>query len=89
MFMCKQCLEQYEDQQLAYTLILENRLSHPSASSFILRFCSKAHVQEFLSLISTQHQKYVLSKVTPVGEERLAVDYPLELLLYVGSTKVS
>jgi hypothetical protein len=89
MFMCKQCLEQFEDKDLAYTLILESRMNQPYGDAFVLKFCSKAHVQEFLSRISNQRQKYVLSKITRSGEQKFPADYPLELLLHVGSSKAS
>lgn len=89
MFMCKHCLEQFEDNELAYTLILESRVNHPANDAFFLKFCSKAHVQEFLGYISNQRQKYVMTKVTGNGEQRFPADYPLELLLLVGSSKAS
>lgn len=89
MFMCSHCLEQFEDNNLAYKLILESRLSHPAAETFYLKFCSKAHVQEFLTRISNQRQKYVLTKFKRSGEETYPSDYPLELLLLVGSSKAS
>lgn len=85
MFMCKHCLEQYEDQDLAYTLILESRLSHPMADSFLMKFCSRAHLQEFLQLSSGQKMKYVLTQVGSNGEKTFPADYPLELLLQLGS----
>ncbi len=89
MFMCKECLEQFEDKDLAYTLILESRMSHPAADAFMLKFCSKAHVQQYLQHISYQGQKYVLTKVTKSGEQKFPADTPLELLLVVGSSKAS
>lgn len=89
MFMCKQCLEQYDDSKLAYTLIPESRLSHPSAETFLLKFCSKAHLQDFLSHISNQRQKYVLTYVAKNGPKQFPADYPLELLLQVGSQKTA
>jgi len=87
MFMCKECLEQFESP--AYTLILESRLSHPMADSFLSKFCSKAHLQQYLQHISNQRQKYVLTKVTKNGEQAFPANYPLELLLLVGSSKAS
>jgi hypothetical protein len=89
MFMCNQCLEQFEDSQLAYTLILEDRLSHPSAEMFQMQFCTKQHVQQFLERIRTQRQKYVLIKKGKGAEKRFESDYPRELLLLVGSSKAS
>lgn len=89
MFMCKQCLEQYEDEQLAYTLILQNRLSHPSADAFLLKFCSMSHLQDFLELISGQQQNYILTKITGDAKQEFPPAYPLDLLLQVGSTKAS
>jgi hypothetical protein len=90
MFMCKHCLEQFDDSQLAYTLIQESRLSHPAADTFVLKFCSRAHVQEFLGHISNQRQRYVLTKVESDGAtKQFGPDYPLELLLLVGSSKAS
>lgn len=85
MFMCKECLEQFEDSQLAYTLIPENRLSHPSADTFVYKFCSRAHLRDFLSKISYQRQKYILTQYGKNGPEPFPSDYPLELLLQVGS----
>lgn len=89
MFMCKHCLEQFEDEQLAYTLILENRVSHPSADAFVLKFCSKAHLQEFLELISGQQQNYILTKVSGETKQEFPPAYPLDLLLQVGSTSAA
>lgn len=89
MFMCKHCLEQFEENDLAYTLILESRVDHPASDAFYLKFCSKTHVQEFLGHISNQRQKYVMVKVTRTGEQPFPADYPLELLLLVGSSKAS
>lgn len=90
MFLCKQCEEQFEDRDLAYTIILESRLSHPMADAFLMKFCSKAHVQEFLERINNQHQRYVLTKVEKTGATRqFDPDVPLNLLLLVGSSKAS
>jgi hypothetical protein len=89
MFMCKQCWEQFEDKDLAYTLILEARLNHPAAETFLLKFCSKAHVQQFLEQISHQRQKYVLTKKGKTEDKQYGPDYPKELLLLVGSSKAS
>lgn len=88
MFMCKHCLEQFEDQALAYTLIPEKRLHHPMADAFVLKFCSKAHVQQFLELIShNQVQQYVLTKMDKSGTKDFEPSNPLDLLLLVGSSK--
>lgn len=86
MFLCRQCKEQFEDHQLAYTMILEARENFPAADMFVSKFCSKAHLQEFLDRLSPQQQNYV---VTKVGKEnkRFAPAHPLELLLLVGSSK--
>lgn len=89
MFMCTHCLEQYEDSHLSYTMIPESRLSHPAAEMYRLRFCSLAHVQEFLDRIKFQGQRYVLTKVTPQGEKSFEPDVALELLIMVGSSKAS
>ena len=91
MFMCKQCGEQYEDHQLAYTIIPENRLSHPQGTSemFILKFCSKTHVQDFLHQIRNQEQTYVLIKKGKGGDKQFEPAYPLDLLILVGSSKAS
>lgn len=87
--MCKECLEQFADKDLAYILILESRLSHPAADAFALKFCSKAHIQTYLEHINYQRQKYVLTKITKNGQQQFPADYPLELLLLVGSSKAS
>lgn len=87
MFMCAQCLEQYEDESLAYTMILESRTSHPAADAFVMRFCSKAHLQDFLTRSMGQGQKYVLTKVTKSGEQRFTAATPHDLLLLVGSSQ--
>lgn len=90
MFMCRHCKEQFEDDQLAYTLILEVRENFPAADMFLSKFCSKAHLQDFLHRISFQEQTYVLTKVNPDGStKRFEPGYPLDLLLAVGSTKAS
>ncbi|MFZ5815666.1 MAG: hypothetical protein ACOY93_10250 [Bacillota bacterium] len=82
-------MEQYEDKDLAYTLILESRLTHPAADAFVMKFCSRNHVQEFLSRIRNQGQKYVLTRILANGEQTFPADSPLELLLLVGSSKAS
>jgi hypothetical protein len=87
--MCRHCKEQYEDQNLAYTLILEVRENAPNADMYLSKFCSKAHVQEFLQRIHFQEQRYVLSKVTNDGTKRFDPAAPLNLLLLVGSSKAS
>lgn len=89
MFMCNQCWEQYEDHQLAYTLILENRLGHPASEMFLLKFCTKAHVQAFLTQIVNQRQAYVLTKKGRGGNKVFESAYPRELLILVGSSKAS
>lgn len=87
MFMCKQCWQQFEDSELAYTLILENRLTHPSPELFEYKFCSKLHVQQFLEEIKAQQQRYILTKKGKDGDKKFEPDYPQELLLLVGSSK--
>lgn len=89
MFMCTHCLEQFEDSHLAYTLILESRLSHPAAEMYRLKFCSLAHVQEFLDRIKFQRQRYVLTKVNANGEKSFEAELPRELLILVGSSRAS
>lgn len=89
MFMCNQCWEQYEDDHLAYSLILESRLSQPAKDLYVLKFCSLYHVQEFLHRIANQQQRYVLTKVGKNGETSFEPDVPKELLLLVGSSKAS
>ncbi|HWH68043.1 MAG TPA: hypothetical protein VNT26_01550 [Candidatus Sulfotelmatobacter sp.] len=86
MFLCRQCKEQFEDDRLAYTLILEARENFPAADMFVSKFCSRAHLQEFLDRIHFQEQHYVLTKV---GKENKRFDpaAPLDLLLLVGSSK--
>lgn len=87
MFMCAQTLEQFEDSQLAYTLILESRVSHPTADTFVLKFSSKKAVQEFLERIRMQRQRYVLTKKSRGGDKVFEAAYPADLLLLVGSSK--
>lgn len=89
MFLCKHCGEQYEDKDLAYTLILENRATLTTADMFLMKFCSKAHLQEFLHHISAQQQRYLLTKIEKGGSKQFEADYPLNLLLLVGSSKAS
>lgn len=90
MFLCRQCKEQFEDQQLAYTLILEARENFPAHDMFLSKFCCKAHLQEFLDRLSFQQQRYILTKVNQDGStKRFEPDNPLELLLLVGSSKAS
>lgn len=89
MFMCRHCKEQYEDDQLAYTLILECQENVPNSYMYLSKFCSKAHIQEFLHRISFQEQNYVLTKVDKNGSKRFDPAFPLDLLLLVGSSKAS
>lgn len=90
MFMCKHCLEQFEDSSLAYTLIDAKRQAHPAADMFILKFCSKAHLQDFLHELSYQKQQYVLTRVDKNGAlKQFEPAAPLDLLLLVGSSKAS
>jgi hypothetical protein len=87
MFMCAQCQEQYEDRDLAYTLILESRLIHPAADTFMLKFCSKAQVREFLDRIVNQQQRYVLTRKGKGHDKKFDPAFPLDLLLLVGSSQ--
>ncbi|MGE5672345.1 MAG: hypothetical protein ACM3XM_00460 [Mycobacterium leprae] len=88
MFMCKQCLEQFEDSHLAYELILEIRLSSPVPDYWVLKFCSLQHVQDFLrTVVHNQQQRYVLTKKGQGGDKRFEPAFPSELLLLVGSSK--
>lgn len=80
MFMCKHCLEQYEDERLAYVLMPENRMNHPLADAFAFKFCSRAHLVEFLQRISHQSQPYVLTRVVGADRETLPAAPPLDLL---------
>jgi hypothetical protein len=87
MFMCAQCQEQYEDRDLAYTLILESRLIHPAADTFMLKFCSKAQVREFLDRIVNQQQCYVLTRKGKGHDKKFDPAFPRDLLILVGSSK--
>ncbi len=89
MFMCKECMEQFEDADLAYTIMLEARLNHPAPDLFVMKFCSKAHVQAFLHQLSFQGQRYVLTIHGKNGDKRFEPAPPGELLLLVGSSKAS
>lgn len=89
MFMCKQCGEQFEDSGLAFTLMPENRVSHPAADMYLLKFCSKKHVQDFLDQIRNQHQLFILTKVGKGGGKTFDAASPIDLLLLVGSTRAS
>lgn len=89
MFMCKECLEQFEDSQLAYSLILESRISHHAADMFVMKFCSRAHLQHFLEQISNQGQRYVLTRHGKGGDKTFEPDTALNLLMLVGSSKAS
>ncbi|HEY3364801.1 MAG TPA: hypothetical protein VGK74_07115 [Symbiobacteriaceae bacterium] len=82
-------MEQYEDSELAYSLILESRLRHPATELFIYKFCSLSHLQEFLTQINNQQQRYVLTKHGKNGDKQFAPDSPMDLLLLVGSSKAS
>ncbi len=87
MFMCKYCQEQFEDHELAYVLIAEHRLNHATPWLFEMKFCSKAHLQEFLHRIQNQQQRYVLTKKENGKDKQFEPEYPLDLLLLVGSNK--
>lgn len=89
MFVCTQCQEHFQDKDLAYSLILENRLAHPAADMFVMKFCSKMHVQEFLDRIGNQRQLYVLTRTGKSGGKAFEPGYPRDLLLLVGSSKAS
>ncbi len=80
MFMCKHCLEQFEDERLAYILMPENRMSHPAADAFAWKFCSRAHLVEFLQRISNQSQSFALTRVTGENRETFPAAPPLDLL---------
>lgn len=86
MFMCKECLEQFEDTDLAYTLIPEKRLNHPGADMFYYKFCSLGHTQTFLQQISHQWENYILTRYKG-GEKKFEPAPPKELLLLIGSSK--
>lgn len=85
MFMCKYCLQQYEDSQLAYELIPQARLSHPAKEAFYYKFCSKEDLQKFLSDISFQHLVYVLTEKGAGGDKEFPPGTPKDLLLQVGA----
>jgi hypothetical protein len=89
MFLCKYCQEQFDDRDLAYTVILEAREHFPAAELFLNKFCCLSHLQTFLTHISNQSQTYVLTKITPTGNKRFDAATPLDLLLLVGSSKAS
>lgn len=80
MFLCKYCLEQFEDEHLAYVLIPESRMRHPAADAFAFKFCSRAHLVAFLQRITHQHQPYTLTKVSGDRRETYPAAPPLELL---------
>jgi hypothetical protein len=88
-FMCKHCLEQFEDSDLAYTLIPETRVSRPEADMYVMKFCSRNHLQEFLQRLSFQEQLYILTKNGRTGAKQFEAAKPLDLLLLVGSAKAS
>lgn len=87
MFMCKHCLQQYDDNELAYTLILESRMSVPAETvgMYLMKFCSLKHTQQFLENIRTQKLRYVLTKKGPNGDKQYEPAYPADLLLVIGS----
>lgn len=89
MFLCTQCQEQFENDHLAYTLILESRLTHPAHAMFVQNFCSQHDLQEYLTRIRSQHQRYLLVKKGPSGDRAFEPAEPLDLLMLVGSSKVS
>mgnify|MGYP006920173314 CR=1 FL=1 len=82
--MCKHCLEQFEDEHLAYILLPEKRLQLPAADTYAFKFCSRAHLEEFLRHISNQHQAYVLTKVSGPDRKTIATAAPLDLLLQMN-----
>jgi hypothetical protein len=85
MFMCQFTGQQFEDKDLAYTAILESRLSHPAASTFLLKFSSKHAVLGFLESIKNQRQNYVVTKVR--GEKKFGPATPLDLIHLIGSDR--
>ncbi|HEY8347981.1 MAG TPA: hypothetical protein VIL07_12060 [Symbiobacteriaceae bacterium] len=90
MFMCKQCLQQYEDDHLAYTLLPEYRLrtSPPeSMDMFTLKFCSLEHTREYLKRISPQKSRYILTKKSKDGDKQFEPNIPAELLILIGSSE--
>lgn len=90
MFLCKHCLEQFEDADLAYTLIAETRLDHPAKDLYVMKFCSRAHLQAFLEFRNFQGQRYVLAKVSKDGSVRsFEPAPPTELIILVGSSTAS
>ena len=84
MFICKYCLEQFEDEKLAYVLMPENRLQHPAADAFAMKFCSRAHLEAFLRKVSHQRQAYVLTRVSGSTRQTLPAAPPLALLNQLG-----
>jgi hypothetical protein len=82
--MCKHCLEQFEDEHLAYILVPEKRLQHPAADAFAFKFCSRAHLEEFLRHIANQRQAYVLTKVSGAERKTFPAAGPLDLLLQMS-----
>jgi|GEM_PF-1934279 len=90
MFMCKHCLQQFEDEQLAYTLLPEGRkqTSPDSVAFFEMKFCSLKHTQEFLHRIQYQQMRYILTKKGKDGESDKVFEpaLPADLLLIIGSS---
>lgn len=89
MFMCKHCLEQYDDNRLAYTLVPEVRSTHPAADAFVLKFCSKDHLQQFLQRMTHQHQPFLLVKKGAGGDKPFEPATALDLLALTGHTRAS
>lgn len=87
-FMCKQCLRQFEDDHLAYTLLLENRqkTSPDSVAFFEMKFCSLKDTQDFLMEIQHQRLRYILTKKGKDGDKVYEPAYPADLLLLIGSS---
>jgi len=87
MFMCKHCLQQYEDEQLAYTLLPEGRkqTSPDSVAFFEMKFCSLKHTQEFLQRIQYQKMRYILTKKGKNGDKVYEPALPADLLLVIGT----
>lgn len=85
--MCKHCLQQFEDEQLAYTLLPEGRkvTSPNSVAFFELKFCSLKHTQDFLHHIQYQQMRYILTKKGKDGDKVFEPAYPADLLLLIGS----
>lgn len=72
MFVCANCMKEFPDDEMAYTLLYENRMRHPAKYFFERRFHSLECLEAELDRLVVSYGPFVLFKATGAeGREQL------------------